>query len=271
MAAVQCLEVFSLRVVPRKSLQYVFHRKPCWLISVLYWVTGCKVEVLGDLEIAEMSPPSKRFRGQGSLFLVKDASLDVSAAIHVPECPAVWPKGKKENACLWSCSTTPHFPQNRHEVVRTFSQTWVNARRYGDAEPTVLNSEATQPTHLSPLFVFWLWHPARSSGLSLCSFGSGVICKPFTEKLFASGRDSLSPTIFPISLPGCCVASAFGNTWEIFHRLKKNVYKITLTPHGFNWRLQPSFKPTSILILCHGQGCVKTENETAGDQHAAQR
>lgn len=47
------------------------------------------MEVLGDLEIAEMSPPSKRFRGQGFLFLVKDASLDVSAAIHVPECPAV--------------------------------------------------------------------------------------------------------------------------------------------------------------------------------------
>lgn len=46
-------------------------------------------------------------RGFGSEVpcLVNDTSLEVSAGSHVPKYPVVWPKGKKKNTCLWSCST----------------------------------------------------------------------------------------------------------------------------------------------------------------------
>lgn len=47
------------------------------------------MEVLGDLKIAEMSPPSSRFRGSEVPFLAEDTSLEVSAGSHVPEDPVV--------------------------------------------------------------------------------------------------------------------------------------------------------------------------------------
>ena len=225
-----------------------------------------KWRYLGIWKLLRCLLPLRGFRGQGSLFLVKDTSLDVSAGIHVPECPAVWPKGKKENACLWSCSTTPHFPQNQHEVVRTFSQTWVNVRHYGNAEPTVLNSEARQPTHLSPLFVFWLWHPSEIQWAVILQFWVGGNLQILHWKAICVGaRQSLSDNLSRFS-PRLMCGVCFWKHLRDFPSFKKNVYKIMLTPHGFNWGLQPSFKPTSILILCHGQDCVKTENETAGDQ-----
>lgn len=105
MAAVQCLEVFMLCIMPRKSLQYVFHRKLCWLISAQVrvaesggtWRFGHCWDVSSFVELWGSKVP----------FLVKDASLDVSAGSHVPKCPVVWPKGKKENT--WSCSTLNPF------------------------------------------------------------------------------------------------------------------------------------------------------------------
>lgn len=92
MAAVQCLEVFSLCIVPWKALQYVFHRKPCWLISSLLRADGITAVVFGDLKIAELVPPSSRYEARAPSSC-KRTYFQVSAGSHVPKYPVVGPKG----------------------------------------------------------------------------------------------------------------------------------------------------------------------------------
>lgn len=67
MAAVQCLEVFSLCIVPLESLLFC---------SVLRWSELLKLEVHFDLHVAEMFHPSKI---SGVHFLIKHTSLGMFA------------------------------------------------------------------------------------------------------------------------------------------------------------------------------------------------
>lgn len=136
----------------------------CFTESSADWFLLCCCG--GALGSGEVSPPSLRFGGQRSPFSSEGHfSWSVCAKVsfrggrtRTPACEAV-----AHSTLPSGFAKRPR--RNRHVVVRTFSQNWVNVRRCNELDENTAEltdwtlkplacSEASQPTHHSPLFVF---------------------------------------------------------------------------------------------------------------------
>lgn len=161
-ATVQCLEVFSLCISPRKLLQYVFYRKPM------------------GFRAASSKAGVKQQSGNCLRFGVRGPFLYFC---HVPKYPVVGPKETKQHTCLWSWKFFAEQPQGLNMwLLKHFLKTkWIWDWVGWTLKPWLAQRPTLPKHHHTPLFVFCLWHSTRSSGLLVWSLGQRLLVNPSLE------------------------------------------------------------------------------------------